>query len=227
MIYLFGDSHIDSISNPKIIHRQFTASSAMGLNKKNSVSKYHDKVIQELTTIHHRHNSHDKVFFKFGQVDTDFVYYIKLSNNHDLKFHDFAIDSVNKYFNFIHNWVDRKKLSVISIYPPFINDNLFRQSLHNLHFMDNHFINDIKNKLTNITLPDITERTKNNEFYNYLLKQKCQEYNIPFIDVFYLLIDDSTKITKYLNNHNDHHLFHQEGKRIVNDVINQYIKYGT
>jgi hypothetical protein len=222
MIYLFGDSHINSIFNPKIIHRQFTASSAMGLNKKNSVSKYHDKVIEELTKIHFRHNSRDKVFFKFGQVDTDFVYYIKLSNNHHLTFHDFAVDSVNKYFNFIYHWVDKNKLSVLSIYPPFVSDSLFRQSLYNLHFMDNHFKNDIQNKLNDITLPDIVERTKNNEFYNHLLKQKCQEYNIPFIDVFYPLLDDSTKITKYLNYHNDHHLFQEDGKKIVNNIINHY-----
>ena len=110
MIYLLGDSHILQIENSDIIKVAtkardkgkcfgcYEAGSAMGLNKKKSTLKYNEKILNDIKTLDLTNN---KIALKFGQVDTEFAYYLKLIKNKDLKFEDFAKDSVNKYFEFI------------------------------------------------------------------------------------------------------------------------------
>jgi hypothetical protein len=51
----------------------------MGLHNSNSVSGYQQQVLNAINTV----SKYDKIMLKFGQVDTDFVYYIKLTNNND------------------------------------------------------------------------------------------------------------------------------------------------
>ena len=216
MHHLFGDSHIHWINNTNITKHLFSAGSAMGLNNPNSVSGYQNKFLEIYKNI----PESEKIILKFGQVDTEFVYYIKLASNNNLSFVDFANDSITKYFNFIINNLDISRITIMSIYPPVVNDKDFPIALTDLHFMDNSFKNEINNKLKNINLPNIYERTKYNKIYNEILYNKCKEHSLKFIDMFSMLINDQL-VTSYVNhNIRDHHLTNTSGVKLINEFIN-------
>ena len=218
MYHLFGDSHINCIKNKNIIKYEFPAGSAMGLNNKNSISKYNQKIISLYKNI----PKTDSVMFKFGQVDTEFVYYIKLYKQ-DINFYDFAKDSVEKYFQFLINNIDLKKLVILSIYPPFLNDNILSQGLPKLHFTDKKLIEKMNIKFKN-KIPNLAERTDFNRVYNELLKKKCSEYNIIFLDLFSVLINKNSNLPLFVNNILDHHLLSKEGELRIKLVMYNFLK---
>jgi hypothetical protein len=214
--HLFGDSHIDCINHKDIQKYPLPASSAMGLNNPKSVSGYQEIFLNLYNTI----DKEDKVMLKFGQVDTEFVYYIKLTDK-EISFEDFAISSIDKYFTFILNHLELKHLIVLSIYPPFLNDVYVKMGITNLHFMDHNFKQNLINKLNLINIPTIHERVKFNKIYNLLLKKKCDELNIPFIDLEIFLLQNEDSL--YLNSDQDHHISNQKGITDINRVISQFI----
>lgn len=216
--HLFGDSHIDCINHKDIQKYPLPASSAMGLNNPNSVSGYQATFLN----LYNKINKEDKVMLKFGQVDTEFVYYIKLTDK-EISFEEFAISSIDKYFKFILNHLEVKHLIILSIYPPFLNDVYVKRGITNLHFMDHHFKQNLINKLNLINIPTIHERVKFNKLYNQLLKKKCDELNIPFIDLESFLLQNEE--SHYLNNDQDHHISNQKGITDINNTISQFITH--
>ena len=116
--HLFGDSHIECINHINLIKHQLTACSSMGLNNPKSLSGSQEHFL----SIYSKISKNDIVMMKFGQVDTEFVYYIKLTKKY-LSFEEFALDSVNKYFDFILNNLNLTNLIILSIYPPFCDDS--------------------------------------------------------------------------------------------------------
>ena len=215
--HLFGDSHISCINHKNIEKYQLTASSAMGLNNPKSVSGYQEKFLNLYSKIY----KDDKVMLKFGQVDTEFVYYIKLTDK-DISFDEFAIDSINKYFKFILNNLDIKNVIILSIYPPFLNDIHVKKGISNLHFMNGAFRENLINKLNSINIANINERVKFNKIYNNLLKKKCDELNIQFIDLESILLKNNEE-SLYLNSYEDHHISNQKGITEINNIIAQFI----
>ena len=216
--HLFGDSHIDCINHKDIQKYPLPASSAMGLNNPNSVSGYQETFLN----LYNKINKEDKVMLKFGQVDTEFVYYIKLTDK-EISFEEFAISSIDKYFKFILNHLEVKHVIVLSIYPPFLNDVYVKRGITNLHFMDHNFKQNLINKLNLINIPTIHERVKFNKLYNQLLKKKCHELNIPFIDLESFLLQNEESL--YLNNDQDHHISNQKGITDINNTISQFITH--
>jgi hypothetical protein len=91
----------------------------------------------------------------------------------------------------------------------------------NLHFMDHNFKQNLINKLNLINIPTIHERVKFNKIYNLLLKKKCDELNIPFIDLEIFLLQNEDSL--YLNSDQDHHISNQKGITDINRVISQFI----
>ena len=67
-------------------------------------------------------------------------------------------------------------------------------------------------KLHRINIPSINKRVKFNKIYNNLLKKKCKELNIQFVDLEQILLKNDTE-PLYLNNFMDHHLHNREGIR--------------
>lgn len=216
--HLFGDSHIFGINHSQIIKNQFKASSAMGLNNSESVSGYRHKFLD----IYSRIPKNDKIMMKFGQVDTEFVYYIKLSNK-KISFKEFAQDSVNKYFEFITDNLSLQNLVILSIYPPFLNDTHVKTGITGLHFMKHDFKKKLLKKLDTVTIPNIAERIDFNRYYNQLLKQKCDEYKIRYIDLFTILIKKKNKKPLCLNQHLNHHLVNVKYLNKVNKIIDEFI----
>ena len=215
--HLFGDSHIYVINHNDIQKYLLSASSAMGLNNPKSVTGYQKYVLDSYNKI----SKDDKIMLKFGQVDTDFVYYIKLTNTL-ISFDEFAIDSVNKYFNFILNNLDIKNVIILSIYPPFLNDINVKTGITCIEYMNDTFKQELIEKMNLINIPNIYERVKFNKIYNNLLKKKCDELNIPFIDLESVLLKNNEE-SLYLNSFCDHHIHDQEGIKKINNIIEQFI----
>jgi len=215
--HLFGDSHIGCINHKDIQKYQLTASSAMGLNNPKSISGYQKKFLN----IYNKISKDDKIMLKFGQVDTEFVYYIKLSSK-IISYVEFAIDSINKYFKFILNNLDLKNIIILSIYPPFLNDIHVKKGITLLHFMDTNFRQKLIKKLNLINIPKINERVKFNKIYNKLLKEKCNELNIPFIDLESVLLNNNDE-SLYKNRRCTHHIQNKEGIQKINNIITQFI----
>ena len=98
---IFGDSHANSFisfdSSPPILAYPYTAGSAMGLRHADSITGYRLALEGDLAET----KPSDAVILKFGQVDCDFVYYLKWIDNPSLTFDAFATDSVSKYFSFV------------------------------------------------------------------------------------------------------------------------------
>ena len=216
--HLFGDSHIDIINHTNIQKYKLPASSAMGLNNPKSVSGYQKKFLN----IYNKISKDDKIMLKFGQVDTEFVYYIKMSNNNIISYDEFAIDSINKYFKFILNNLDLKNIIILSIYPPFLNDIHVKKGITGLHFMEDIFKQELLKKLNLINIPKINERVKLNKIYNNLLKEKCNELNIPFIDLETVLLNNNDE-SLYINSNVNHHITNKEGISKINNIITQFI----
>jgi hypothetical protein len=216
--HLFGDSHSWIINHKDIQKYEFVASSAMGLNNPKSISGSQKKFLN----IYNKISKDDKIMLKFGQVDTEFVYYIKLSNNKIISYDEFAIDSINKYFKFILNNLDLKNIIILSIYPPFLNDIHVKKGITGLHFMDDNFQQKLIEKLNLINIPKINERVKFNKIYNNLLKEKCNELNIPFIDLETVLLNNNDE-SLYINSYANHHIQNKEGISKINNIITQFI----
>jgi hypothetical protein len=95
--HIFGDSHTHVLaalecSTHAILVYPFVAGSAMGLRRADSRSGYRTALEADLARVGHE----DGVVFKFGQVDVDFVYYLKLAEQPGLHFNSFAADSIAK-----------------------------------------------------------------------------------------------------------------------------------
>lgn len=234
--HLFGDSHAGKhINHPNIKRYPMIAASAMGLNNPKSFSGYQ----KEFLDIYNKISKNDKIMLKYGQVDTEYVYYMKYSNK-PLPFIDFARDSVNKYFSFILNNLDTKNVIILSIYPTLIEDKYLPEQITKVHTLFNRF-KEVKEKLRKVKIPNINRRVIFNKVYNKLLKQKCDELNIPFIDLESVLLRKRKRIIEdetgkrvvfidksiYKNTIPDHHLKNKEGIKKVNDVINQFITNNT
>eukprot|EP00966_Prymnesium_polylepis_P318871 7364561-Prymnesium_polylepis.2 len=93
--HIFGDSHTHVLAalhcdSHAVFAYPFVAGSAMGLRHAASRSGYRTALEADLEHV----GPEDGVVFKFGQVDVDFVYYLKLVDNPTLGFDDFTADSV-------------------------------------------------------------------------------------------------------------------------------------
>lgn len=215
--HLFGDSHIMGIWHPDIIKHRFKASSAMGLINNNSKSNSKERFLRIYSK-----NSKERVLMKFGQVDTDFVYFIKLTQE-SISFEQFANNSIDKYFRFILEFMEPEMVTILSVYPPFLDDSCVKEGITKIHFMDKQFKKKLQQKLKLIDIPNINERIKFNKLYNDILKKKCHQYNLKFIDLFSILCDEYQH-PLYLNDDGNHHLNNQYGWERVNQVISDFIQ---
>jgi hypothetical protein len=57
---------------------------------------------------------------------------------------------------------------------------------------------------------------------NNLLKEKCNELNIPFINLETDLLNNNAE-SLYINNHADHDIQNIEGISKINNIITQFI----
>lgn len=168
VVKLFGDSHVNTFITIEaagggavpLLAYPYTAGSAMGLRHADSITGYREALEGDLYAT----RPTDLIVLKFGQVDCDFVYYLKLAEQPALRFADFAADSVRKYFSFVDDAlaslpVTRENLCIMTNFATCVTDAHLRESLCTLPFMDQSFKRQFRAKLDAMTLPSLAQRT--------------------------------------------------------------------
>lgn len=193
-IHIFGDSHTHvfaavECSAHAILAYPFVAGSAMGLNHSNSRSGYRGVLERDLLSV----GPTEVVAFKFGQVDIDFVYYLKLVDTPALSFDAFAADSVVKYLNFVENVLHRfpfgrDRFFLITPNPTVVTDPYLRESLCTLPFMRAEFKTEFRAKLDKMELPDMLTRTSYGQRYCELLQSKAGHLGLKTVDMYNCLL---------------------------------------
>jgi hypothetical protein len=114
VVKLFADSHANTFISieasehaPQIIAYPYTAGSAMGLRHADSITGYRGAIESDLLNT----RPDELLVFKFGQVDCDFVYYLKWIKDPTLVFETFAADAVHKYFTFVDDLLTQQTAS--------------------------------------------------------------------------------------------------------------------
>ena len=200
---LFGDSHAQEfqhLSNLNVF--SISAASAKGICKLSSTLQLHKFILNHLMDNQPKH-----IYFKFGQVDTDYIYYTQ-----KLFYKSYIHQIVNKYVNCIKMIQCLGfEVTVLNINPPTVKNN--KEYLQNILVNSKLVANNIQyNEIynTHSTLIDsINVRTSLNRDFNNCLEQKCRENELLFKSNYNQLIDTNTGIIHdmYLNHdYVDHHI---------------------
>uniref|UniRef100_A0A7S0P1N4 Uncharacterized protein n=1 Tax=Calcidiscus leptoporus TaxID=127549 RepID=A0A7S0P1N4_9EUKA len=178
----------------------------MGLANARSHSGYRQVVLRQLQSV----RRHDVVILKFGQVDIEFVYYLKLVEQPALTFADFARQSINRYFAFVdeaRHSLGCAQLYLMTPFPTLVKDANLLEVLTTLPLMTLRFKMDLALKLARLgTLPDEVERTKHGQHYCSLLAAEAQARSLPVIDAFAPLLDADGASAIHKNDDRSHHL---------------------
>lgn len=218
---IIGDSHSLNLSvDAKRI--SCTAGSAKGLNNPHSISGYGNQIMEEF-----KQNKYDNAFFMMGQVDCDFCFIHKLSENINLDYKDFNKKVIESYLEFIEKikkLTNETNIVVCSIGLPTIDDIHFKKFCINTKILINfeQIKEDNIKAILNTNLPNITERTKINLHFNEILEEESQKRNICFLDITSFTYDDKTKIIKeeyFVKNH--HHSYGRNPT--ISNIINCYL----
>jgi hypothetical protein len=202
---LIGNSHTDQFDNPNMNILYGYGASICGLYNENSVLKLKEKILnyQEL-------NPEKTLVFFLGQSDVEFIYYYKsIKNNFKLDITEFLHDLVDKYVEFIKNYI--KKPIVLGINPTVIKSN---EHIFNVNFRELSTVNPNGSNLLNINYDDVKEyydsfekRFDNNLNFNKILKCECEKNNIIYIDLNDEILNDDMQVKEiYQPNYVDHHL---------------------
>ena len=214
-VKLFGDSHTNSFISVEckpmpLLAYPFTAGSAMGLRHADSITGYRKALEGDLLGT----KPADAIVLKFGQVDCDFVYFLKLVDQPSLSFEDFARDSVRKYFTFVDDCLAslplrREQLIIMTPFATCVPDAHLRESLCTLPFMQPEFKRQFRVKLDALrTLPSLDERTRNGARYAQLLREAADERALRTIDMHTPLLGGgpSGGVNRLINADQNHHL---------------------
>jgi hypothetical protein len=221
---LIGDSHCKWLPINNCEEFVCTAASAKGLYNKHSISNYNRIIIEKVknTNIHY-----EKIIFMFGAVDMDFSYIHKLIHNPNLNLYEFIDQIMHNYINFIKENFSDKKVVILSVGLPTLDDANLKQGLLNssINHLENVNVDDLKFRLSKIVLPDIFTRTKNTFAFNSHLKdiiEKCNNPNIKFLDITSFTYDEEKKrIKDDFFSRNDHHCYKRNAT--IGKIINENI----
>ena len=221
MNIVIGDSNS---GNLKIINGEnfvCGGGTAKGLNNPNSISQYHKKIINKVNE-----NNYKNLIFLFGSVDVDFSFIHKYIENPKINYEVFNSEVVKNYLQFITNNFSDKSVIILSVGLPNLDDDNLKRGLLNGHisYLENQNISELEKKMSNINLPNITERTKIALNINEQLKKeiiKLQKPNIKFLDITSFTYDDNIKQMKEIYfKRTDHHF---NFPHLWNDIINKFL----
>jgi hypothetical protein len=213
VVKLFGDSHVNTFITIEatgeaapLLAYPYTAGSAMGLRHASSITGYRMALERDLRAT----RPSDLIVLKFGQVDIDFVYYLKLVEQPGLRFDDFATDAVSKYMSFVDDAlatlpITREQLCLMSPFATVVADAHLHDSLCTLPFMGAPFRQQFLEKLQMTDLPSLRTRTEHGTAYSRLLQAEAVRRGLKFINVHAPLLG-SEGVAALPNPDRQHHL---------------------
>jgi hypothetical protein len=186
----------------------------------------------ELILFVYKYNlSHLPIFFLFGQVDVDFVFIHKYLENNNVNYKDFNLNVIQNYLNFITTNFNDKKITVLSIGLPCLDDDNLKKGLLNGHinYLETQDILILEKKMENVNLPDIFYRTEialnfNEQLNNEIIK--LNNPNVEYLDTTICTYDFKLKRIKDLFfSRVDHH--NDERNTYISEIINNYLLMNT
>jgi hypothetical protein len=220
---LIGNSHTSQFNNPNLNVLYGYGASICGLYNENSTLKLKERILD-----YQYLNPEKTLVFFLGQSDVEFIYYYKsIKNNDKIDINEFLDDIVNKYINFIIEYI--KNPVVLGINPTVIKST---QHTFNVNFRYTYsVINPAGSYHLGLTYDDVKHfyddyetRYNNNMQFNTKLSEQCKKQNIPYIELNKEILDDDMKVKSiYLPKEEDHHLVANYSLYV--ELINQLTPY--
>lgn len=191
---LIGDSHLRSFrhiaQNLDFDLHYFVSASAKSLIKSNSSTNTGQNIISILHTSHYK-----LVAFRFGQVDIEYIFPLKLLLNSTFDFLSYVDTIINDYLAFVKKCMilfPNTSFSVASIQPTCLADNSLKSTFHLLNNEKNFGIS--PSVIDNFNFPSLSTRTWMLYQFNCSLQKSCASLHIPFADSFLDFVDTSNMI---------------------------------
>ncbi len=219
-LLMIGDSHIKTYlrcahHEDRLIVPFFflcTASSAQGLGNPQSRARSGPKVAALMERLRGL-----PVFFKFGQVDAEFVsvFHRVREGQTRFRFEDFeafARRSVERYGAFLAGQATghgARLIRVCAIFPPVLSDEAWQEGYVNGHVGHLEMFEDIdalSRAIAALELPDLATRTRMHEVYNVELRAMCARKRFTFVDDFTPLLSDGIVRADIAGHGRDHHV---------------------
>ena len=220
MNLIVGDSHSINVTCENSVHLLCSAGSAKGLNNPNSLSQYNKVIIENV-----KNNPYEFLIFNFGGVDMDFSFIHKfLDTCSHINYKDFNLEVIHHYLQFITENFSDKKVILLSVGLPTLDDEHLKEGLLNGHinYLENYDVTSLKEKLANISLPDIYWRTVITIHFNEALCERVSQMenpNLKFLDVTTFTYDNELKhIKNEFFSRSDHH--NEQRRVFYKDLIN-------
>lgn len=178
-------------------------------------------------------------FFKFGQVDAEFVWIFKRAQRHETHwsvsdFEAFAGNAVTRYMDFIghlsaaHGLVDQ--LRILSIFPPTLSDASWHKGYVNARIgrLESDMAGDVlSEKVRQLSIPTQRQRTRLHALWNALVMTECARRGLTYVDDFQMLLDQRGLVDDaYTAGHDgaDHHLAVALMGGVVRNIFERYAK---
>jgi hypothetical protein len=227
MYLIVGCSHINYLNiNDNFDYLICSGGSAKGLNNENSISGYGKKILEY---VNKNCNDNDTLFFCFGGVDVDFSYIHKYLDNKNINFFEFNQTVISNYLKYIMEHFSDKKLVIMSIGLPTLDDDNLKKGLLNGHinYLEDYALDKLKQRLDECNdLPNIYFRTQITLDFNEQLKReiiKIDKKNIYYLDITSFTYDSSRmRIKDKYFSRTDHHCYERNIK--ISKIINHFCK---
>ncbi len=207
MNIIIGDSHSKYIKITKGIHYLCLAGSAKGLNNSNSKSNYNNLILQFVKKMFYTN-----LIFLFGGVDLEFVFIDKYVKDNNIDYEEFNLNVINNYLSFITKNFYDKKVTILSVGLPCVDDDNFVKVYINNggRLLDFENIDPEELKNSNLNIPNIFTRTEITIDFNKKLEEEIKKINKPniqFLDITTFTYDEELKRIKDIyftkkDNHN-------------------------
>lgn len=227
-LIIIGDSHSNCYIHADFrrdewllpVHILCSGGSAIGLNNPASRSGYGDVIRRFRDITGWSAGSGVPIVFKFGQVDTEFVYIFRRIESGMMKFDfldyvKFCADSVFGYFSFLSQLFppsDRSMVDIFSIFPPALSSEHWEKGYVNAHIAFLEAQSDLDllaRKIRDLEIPNLAARTKMHEFYNEFIRKAALHFHFRYVDDFSPLIGSdgvlARKFTQFSGG-TDHHI---------------------
>jgi len=222
MNLITGDSHTNFVIFDNSSHLLCSGGTAKGLNNPQSISQYNNTIIQNV-----QNNNYKHLFFLFGGVDVDFSFIHKYLENPSINYMDFNLDVIKNYLEFITKNFHNKSVIILYIGLPTLDDKHIKTGLLNGHinYLENQDLSILSNKLSQINLPNIFDRTKIALNFNEQLQNEINKLGLPnirFLDITTFTYDFRLhRIKDMFFTRNDHH--NGTRNKFYTGIINKFL----
>lgn len=245
-VLVIGDSHSEAYMVPRVIggrvhvpvHLLCSGGSAAGLANPNSKSGYGTDVREILKLWASLVKDFRlPLFFKFGQVDAEFVWVFKRVRCGAIdwsmaEFEAFAEDAVGRYLAFVEQLSDTHDLAghvrVLSIFPPTLSDTAWQAGYVNAHIgylESDAALATLSEQVKRISIPTQPERTRLHALWNAIVMRECARRGLLYVDDFQPLIGGQGVVdARYMLGHDgaNHHLRFDLLDDVVASIFDRY-----